>query len=292
MEHAKNLLDIVSEQTDQVYTLQQHFCYLLTTVWKSTTRYGHRKSPLPVRSGIFHIPGVNRDPVRPKSQKMKFTNLGPMSRLVADALDNSQNIPKKDRVPSFNGKPDSRGVGQLAVTLEFPLGRADDDQSLQLPPVISFSINDSEQVVSEHTPVAVAGNHHFRSSKDIVECRFSLTPSAFPTIESKSRPPPKSQPSGKHSLSNPETPLKHSRSKSRKPVMDPNDLNLQPPSTLPNDLSSKFDTEASVSGIGIDDFLKMETGHESFDTLPHKYDPGFTLGLEDRSLSMEFTDIG
>ncbi|KAI3743381.1 hypothetical protein L1987_61089 [Smallanthus sonchifolius] len=305
-EHAKNLLDIVSEQPDQAYTLQQHFCYLLTSVWKSTTRYGQRKSPLPLRSGIFHIPGVNRDPVRLQSQKMNFTNLGSMSRLVTDALDNSQNIRKEDRVSSFNGKHDSRAVGQLAVTLEFHSGRVDDDddQSLPLPPVIPLSINYSEPVVSEHAPVAMGGNHHFRSSKDTVECRFkdlsrvavegglALPPSAFPTIESKSRPPPKSQPSGKHRLSNPETPLKHSKSKSRKPVMDPNDLNLQPPSTLPNDLSSKFDTEASVSGIGIDDFLMMETGHASFDTVPRNYDPGFTSGLEDCPLSMEFTGIG
>ncbi|KAK9068504.1 hypothetical protein SSX86_012618 [Deinandra increscens subsp. villosa] len=306
-EHAKMLLDIVSEQPDQAYTLQQHFCYLLTSVWKSTTHSGQWKSGAPPISGIFHIPGVNRDPVSPQLQKVNFTNLGPMSRLVVDALDNSQTIPKEDRVSSFSGRRNSRDVGELAVTLQFPLGPADDDQTLQLPPVVSLSIEDSEPVLSEHVPVAMGGNLHFRSSKDTIECRFrdlsrapvegglASPPSALPTFEPKSRPPPKSQESGKHRQSNPEPPLKHYKSKSRKCVIDSNDLDLHPPpSTRPNDLSSRFETEESLPfpGVGIDDFLTMETDHESLDMVPHKYDPGFTSGLDDYSLSMELTDIG
>ncbi|KAJ0503173.1 putative DNA helicase chromatin remodeling SNF2 family [Helianthus annuus] len=298
-EHAKMLLDIVSEQSDQSHTLQQHFCYLLTTVEKSKTRHGQRKSPLRLKNGIVHIPGVNRDPVKPQSQEMNFANVGPMSRLVADALDNSQNIPKEDRVSSFNGRHDSRGVDQLTVTLE--LGPADDGQSLELPPVISLSINEPESVASELVPVPVGGNRHLRPSsvesrfRDIsrvaVEGGLASPPSSFPTVESKSRPP-KSQLSGKHRLSNPETPLKHSKSKSRKTITDSNDLHLRPPSTLPNELSSRFEAEASISSVGIDDFLTTETGLESFDTVPHIYDPGFTSGLEDCSLLTQFTDIG
>lgn len=170
-EHAKMLLDIVSEQPDQAYTLQQHFCHLLTSVWKSNTR-GKRKSPLSLRNGMFDIPGLNhasQGSIRQQSQKMDFTNLSPMSRLVADALDNSQNIPKVDRVSSAGGSNVSQGVGELAVILEFPSDRAG-DQSALLPPVVPVSINDSESVPSEC--VLVGGNNHFRSSKDTVECRF------------------------------------------------------------------------------------------------------------------------
>ncbi|KAI3826232.1 hypothetical protein L1987_00277 [Smallanthus sonchifolius] len=299
-EHAKMLLDIVSEQPDQAYTLQQHFCHLLTSVWRSTTRRGQRKCSLPLTSGMFHITGLNhtsRDPIRPQSQKMNFTNLSPMSRLVADALDNSQDIPKEARVASASERHDSRGVGGLAVTLEFPSGRSD-VPSVPLPPVISVSINDPQSVPSEHV------NKYFRLSKDIVECRFrdasriaaegslALPPSAFPIIDVKPRPPTKSQLSGKHKLSNPETPIKHSKSKSRKPVVDLSDSILQPPSTIPSDLSSRFEIVPSIPDVGVDDFLMFETGHEGLDMVPHIYDLGFTSGLEDCSLSMEFSDFG
>ncbi|KAK9058759.1 hypothetical protein SSX86_023601 [Deinandra increscens subsp. villosa] len=301
-EHAKMLLDIVSEQPDQAYTLQQHFCYLLTSVWRSTTRYGQGKSPLSLRSGMFHITGVNhtsRDPMRPQSQKMNFTNLSPMSRLVADALDNSQNTPKEDRASTAIERPSSRDAGELAVILEFPSGRAD-VQSGQLPPALSVSINDTEPMPSEHS----GGNNYFRSSKDTVECRFrdasriavesslALPPSPFSIIDVKSRPPTKSQLSGKHKLSNSETPLKHSKSKSRKSVMDLNEPNLQPPSIFPSDLSSRFEIEASIPDAVMDDFPTLETDQECFDLVPHNYDLHFTSGLEDCLLSMEFSDIG
>ncbi|KAI7733700.1 hypothetical protein M8C21_018678, partial [Ambrosia artemisiifolia] len=299
-EHAKMLLDIVSEQPDQAYTLQQHFCHLLTSVWRSTTRYSQRKSLLPLRSGVFHNTVVNhtsRDLTRPQSQKMDFTNISPMSRLVADALDNSQNVQKEDGVSSVSERHDSRGVDALAVTLEFPSGRTD-DQNVPLQPVI-VSINDTESVPSEH--VQVGGNNHFRSSKETAECRFrdasriavegslALPPSAFPIINVKPRQPTKSQLSGKHKLSNSETPSKHSKSKSRKPIVDLNDPNLPSPSTIPSDLSSRFEIEASIPDSGFDDFLMLQSSYEGFDTVPHNYDLDFTSGLED---CLEFSDIG
>ncbi|XP_076901176.1 protein PHOTOPERIOD-INDEPENDENT EARLY FLOWERING 1-like [Bidens hawaiensis] len=299
-EHAKMLLDIVSEQPDQAYTLQQHFCYLLTSVWKSTTQFGQRRSLL--TSGRFHNTGLNRtrDPIIPQSQKMDFTNSSPMSRLVADALNSSQNIPKDDRVSSVGERHDSRGVAELAVTLEFPPGRAH-DQSVPLPPVIPVLINDMESVSAEHVPAG--GNNHFRLSKDIVEWRFrdasrvavegslALPPSPFPITEVKSRHPTKSQLLGKHKQSNTETPLKHTKSKSRKHVLGLNDPNLQSPLTIPSDLTSRFEIEASVPDVGIDEFLMPETGLGGFDIVPRNYDLGFTSGLEDCSL-MEFADIG
>lgn len=313
-EHAKMLLDIVSEQPDQSYTLQKHFVHLLSSVWRETIRHGNRKTMLPVRSGRFHITGVNhtshtsRDPVRPQSQKMKFTNLTPMSRLVADALDNSQNIPREERVSSFNERADSRGVGKLDITLEFP-SRIDDDQSVPLPSV-NLSINDLGSVSSEHGPSP--GNHHFRSSKDSVECRFrdasrvavegsfGFPPSTFLVSDVKSRPPPKSHLSGKQRLSNPELQSKPSKSKSRKAITDSNealsllrDPNLQPPLMSPNDLSSRFEAEASILDVVLDVFPNLESVYESFDTVSHNYDPGFTSGLEDCSLStLDFIDIG
>ncbi|MFS7908575.1 putative DNA helicase chromatin remodeling SNF2 family [Helianthus anomalus] len=301
-EHAKMLLDIVSELPDQAYTLQQHFCHLLASVWRSTTRYSQRKNLLTLRSQIFHNMGLNqasRDPTRPQSQKMACTNVSPMSRLVADALDSSQNIQKEDRVVSSVGEThNSRSVDALAVTLEFHSGRAD-DQSVPLPPVVSVLLHDAESVPSEHVPAG--GSNHFRSSKDIVESRFrdasriavanslALPPSAFPIIDVKSRQPTKSHVSGKHKLSNSETPSKHSKSKSRKPVVDLNDPNLQSPSTIPSDLSSRFEIEASVQDVGFDNFFMLDTGHEGFDTVPHNYDMGFLSGLED---CLEFSDIG
>lgn len=151
------LLDIISEQPDQSHTLQKHFYHLLTSVWKTSTR----KMSLPHKTTRFY---TSRDPTTPQSQKMKFTNLTPMSRLVAEALDSSQNIPKEDRSSSFNERRDSRGVGELGITLEFP-----SNDRISLPSVVSVSINDSESVPSE---VAIGGNHHFRSCKDTVECRF------------------------------------------------------------------------------------------------------------------------
>ncbi|KAJ0628242.1 putative DNA helicase chromatin remodeling SNF2 family [Helianthus annuus] len=301
-EHAKMLLDIVSELPDQAYTLQQHFCHLLASVWRSTTRYSQRKNLLTLRSQIFHNMGLNqtsRDPTRPQSQKMDCTNVSPMSRLVADALDGSQNIQKEDRVVSSVGEThNSRSVDALAVTLEFHPGRAY-DQSVPLPPVVSVLLHDAESVPSEHVPGG--GSNHFRSSKDIVECRFrdasriavanslALPPSAFPIIDVKSRQPTKSHVSGKHKLSNSETPSKHSKSKSRKPVVDLNDPNLQSPSTIPSDLSSRFEIEASVQDVGFDNFFMLDTGHEGFDMVPHNYDMGFLSGLED---CLEFSDIG
>lgn len=63
--------------------------------------------------------------------------------------------------------------------------------------------------------------------------------------------------------------------------------NLQPPPMLvPSDLSLRFDMEASVPDIAMDDFLRNE-----FPIVHHVYDPGFTTGLEDCSLSMDFTDF-
>lgn len=303
-EHAKMLLDIVSEQPDQAYTLQKHFFHLLTSVWRSRTRNASRKNPF--STGRPHITGVNhtsRDPIRPQSQKMNFNNIRPMSRLVADALNNSQIIPTEERVSSFSQRHDSRGVGELGVTLEFP-SRSDDDPSVPLPDVVSVLINDSESMPSEH--VQVTGNHHFRSSKDIVEYRFrdasrvafeggvASSSSTTPISEMKSRPPTKSQLSGKHRSSNPEAPSKFSKSKSRKTVMESNEVlsllrnpNLQPPPMLvPSDLSLRFDMEASVPDIAMDDFLRNE-----FPIVHHVYDPGFTTGLEDCSLSMDFTDF-
>ncbi|KAL8204879.1 hypothetical protein R6Q57_010502 [Mikania cordata] len=302
-EHAKMLLDIVSELPDQAYTLQQHFGHLLTSVWRSTTRYGQQKSHLPLRSGMFHMMGLNhasQNPTRPQSQKMDFTNLSPMSRLVADALENSQNIPK-DGVSIVSERHGSQRVDEMAVTLEFPPGGVN-DQSVPLPPVVFVSISDPESTPSEH--VQGGGNNHFRSSKDTVECRFrdasriavegslALPPSAFPSSDVKSRPPTKSQLSGKHKLSNSETPLKHSKFKSRKPVVDLNEPTLQPPSAIPSDIFSKFEIEASVPNNGIDDFLMMEPSLEDYNTVPHNYDLGFTSGLKDCALSMDFSDIG
>nr|GEV50192.1 protein photoperiod-independent early flowering 1 isoform X1 [Tanacetum cinerariifolium] len=304
-EHAKMLLDVVSEQPDQAYTLQKHFFHLLTSVWRSNTRNASRKNPF--STGRPHITGVNhtsRDPIRPQSQNMNFTNIGPMSRLVADALNNSQIVPTEERVCSFSQRRDSRGVGQLGVTLEFP-SRSDDDPSVPLPDIVSVLINDSESMPPEH--VQVTGNHCFRSSKDIVEYRFrdasrvtaiedgvASSSSTTPISEVKSRPPTKSQLSGKHRPSNPEAPSKFSKSKSRKAVMEPNEVlsllrnpNLQPPPMLlPSDLSLRFDMEASVPDIAMDDFLRSE-----FPIVDHVYDPGFTTGLEDCSLSMDFTDF-
>lgn len=140
------------------------------------------------------------------------------------------------------------------------------------------------------------------ASRVAVESSLALPPSPFPVPEIKSRPPPKS--SGKQKLQNHETQFKSSKSKSKKPVVDSNEtlsllrhLNLlQAPLTPPvNNMSSRLDSEASISGVDIDDFLftsLLETGTESLDIVDHIYDPGFTLGLEDCSLSMEFTDIG
>lgn len=130
------------------------------------------------------------------------------------------------------------------------------------------------------------------ASRIAVEGSLALPPSAFPITEVKSRPPTKSQMSGKHKLSSPETSSKHSKSKSKKPIMDLNDPNLQPPSTIPSDLSLRFEIEASIPDVGIDDFPMLETGHEGFDTVPHNYDIGFTSGLDDCPLSLEFSDIG
>lgn len=304
-EHAKALLDMVSELPDQAYTLQKHFFHLLTSVWRSTARSGHRKTPLSLRTGQ-RVNHTSRDPVRSQLERMEFTNLRQISRLVSDALESSQNIPREDRVSSFSERREVRPVGQLGITLEFPPGR--DDQSVPLPSVVSLSINDMESVLPENLPVG--GNHCFRSSKDTVECRFrdasraaidgglGLPPSASPATDVKSRTPAKSQLSGKHHR-NPELPSKSSKSKSRKAITDSNeafsllrDPNLQP-SMPPVNLCSRFDTDTESS---MDDFLSassIDLGNEvSFDIVPHDYDPGFTWGLEDCLLSREFTDIG
>ncbi|KVH99991.1 hypothetical protein Ccrd_021741 [Cynara cardunculus var. scolymus] len=260
--------------------------------------------------------GILRHPVhcceRPQSQKMKFTNLSQISILVADALENSQNVPREERVSNFSERNEAQAIDQVGITLEFSSGR--DDQSVPLPSAVSLSIDVSEPVSSE--PITMGGNQHFRSSKDTAECRFrdasratiegglSLPPSAFPISDIKSRPLAKSQLSGKHRLPNPEAPLKSSKSKLKKTIIDSNEIlppNLQPPSSSPNDSCLRFDSTSSVPDLVFDDFLSsssLEMGNEvcldagSFDLVPHNYDPGFTLGLEDCSLSPEFTDIG
>lgn len=300
-EHAKMLLDIVSELPDQSYTLQKHFFHLLTSVFRSNTRSGQRKTRFGQRANH-----TSRDPGSPQSEKMEFTNLTQVSRLVADALESSQNIPREDRVSNFSERREARPVGQLGVTLEFPSGR--DDESVPFPKVLSLSINDAEPVLPGDLPVG--GNHCFRLSKDTVECRFRDASRAAidgglglppPATDTKSRTPAaKSQHSGKHR--NPEFPSKSSKSKSRKAITDSNDAlsllhnpNLQPPPMPPIDLSSRFDSESSIPVIPMDDFLTSSTdlGNElSFDIVSHWYDPGFTSGLEDCLLSREFTDIG
>ncbi|KAK9051816.1 hypothetical protein SSX86_028444 [Deinandra increscens subsp. villosa] len=93
--------------------------------------------------------------------------------------------------------------------------------------------DDSEPMLSEHVPVAMGGNLHFRDlSRALVEGDLASPLSASPAIEPKSQPPPKSQQSGKHRQSNPEPPLKHYQSKSRKRVINSNDLDLHPPPSI------------------------------------------------------------
>ncbi|XP_071685564.1 protein PHOTOPERIOD-INDEPENDENT EARLY FLOWERING 1 [Rutidosis leptorrhynchoides] len=291
-EHAKTLLDIVSEQPDQAYTLQKHFAHLLTSLWRSTNCSSRLKT---LKSERF------RDP---QLQDMKFTNVNAMSRLVADALETSQNIPREETLSSFSERyHNSRGVvSELAVTLQFPSRTNDDDPNVPLPSVVPVSVNDTESSSSENVPMG--GNHLFRTCKDTAECRFrdasrvavedslSLPPSSLPITDVKSHPPPKSQSS------------KSSKSRSKKIIPDSNnevisllrDPNLQPPPMPINDLSSSFDTIPSIPGVLLDDFISTleigEIGDESFDMVPHVYDMGFTSGLEDFSLSCEFTDIG
>ncbi|KAL4560597.1 hypothetical protein LXL04_032750 [Taraxacum kok-saghyz] len=294
-EHAKMLLDIVSELPDQAYTLQKHFFHLLQSVWRATARSGHRKTPL-LRSGQRV-----KDPVRP--EKMEFTNLKQISRLVSDALETSQKIPIEDRVSSFTERRDqTRNIGQMGITLEIPSGR--DEEALSLPSVVSLSINEMEPVLPENLPVG--GSHWFRSAKDTVECRFRDASRAAidgglglpavattPATDVKSRTPGKSQ--LKH-RNNPESSSsKSSKSKSRKQITDTNEPlsllhnpNLQPP---PMDLC----TESSMPGGAMDDDIltsSLVDNEFSFSVVPHHYDPGFTSGLEDYMLAMEFTDIG
>lgn len=81
---------------------------------------------------------------------------------------------------------------------------------------------------------------------------------------------------------------------------------LQLPAAAPMDHDQRFDLNNSpmCNDVQVDDFdstshsyidkgfsLEME-GFDSFEVVPHSYDPGVISGLDELSSLLEFTDIG
>lgn len=127
--------------------------------------------------------------------------------------------------------------------------------------------------------------------------------SAFPTCDVRTRPGSKSQSLGKHkaapdSIKPPKSKLPKTTEANEEcspinkitlPLPVTSSTNPIPPLDLPHFMEGPTTIEDHPCST-MDAFLQ-EMG--SFESLPHNYDPGLIMGLEDcKSLTEEITDIG
>lgn len=167
------MLDIAGEQPDTELLLQKHFTALLSSVWKMTSRVDRLKNLTSSRNGIyfggrFFTPGNQiSHSIRDPGERLKFTNLGQSSRLLAAALNDVGSRKQDDKAsPSNHSKDVSANAERLEITLEFQGER--DETLASLPSILHLSIIGSDPPsVSEDE-----GEDHFKTSNHVAENRF------------------------------------------------------------------------------------------------------------------------
>ncbi|KAI5593489.1 hypothetical protein BDE02_03G017100 [Populus trichocarpa] len=320
-DNIRMLLNVAAEQPDHELLLQKHFTALLSAVWRVNSRAERQQNLSSSRNALYNHgrvfnSSVNQLPSnssKESAKRMKFTNLGHSSKLLADALHDASSRRPDDRVSYSNLSEVAPAIGeQLEITLEFQ--KEEDDSLIQFPPIISLSIPSSAPLTSVNKDRAEA--HHLRASTSIAENRFrdaaracvegdlGWVSSSAPANDFKLRLPSKTQSLGKHKLSVSES-TKPPRSKMKKtliehsqghlfaepvsqplPVLSSRDPNLRfdlPPIAIQDDKD-----EYSISCIEKE--LSAEMG--TWDAVAHDYVLGFTSGLDDFLSLPEFTDIG
>ncbi|KAM7467771.1 hypothetical protein LguiB_015333 [Lonicera macranthoides] len=322
-DNVRMLLDVASELPDHEPLVQKHFFALLSLVWRAKTLNERKRSLLSSHNNHYSYQRffnptanhVSHNTIAQPSVKMKFTNLRQSSKLVAAALYESHDTRLDERFSVYNQREEVSAVADhMVVTLELP--RDTGDPTVQFPSVVNVSIRGADPSTSSNMPIKES--HNFRSSLHTAENRFraasrtacdegcsSWASLAFPVHDLKSRVPLKSQSAGKHKLPISDS-TKSSKSKMRKITTGPIDPRclISDPAFLTTltgpteDSNLRFDlTQCSIEEIGIDDSLfKMQDDlaleTETFDRVPHDYIPDFISGLEECSLSPDFTDIG
>ncbi|XP_073264263.1 protein PHOTOPERIOD-INDEPENDENT EARLY FLOWERING 1 isoform X3 [Populus alba] len=320
-DNIRMLLNVAAEQPDHELLLQKHFTALLSAVWRVNSRAERQQNLSSSRNALYNHGRVFNSSVnqlpwnssKESSKRMKFTNSGHSSKLLAAALHDASSRRPDDRVSYSNLSEVAPAIGeQLEITLEFQ--KEEDNSLIQFPPIISLSIPSSAPLTSVTKDRAEA--HHLRASTSIAENRFrdaaracvegdlGWVSSTAPANDFKLRLPSKMQSLGKHKLSVSES-TKPLRSKMKKtliehsqghlfaepvsqplPVLSSRDPNLRfdlPPIAIQDDKD-----EYSISCIEKE--LSAEMG--TWDAVAHDYVLGFTSGLDDFSSLPEFTDIG
>ncbi|KAJ7002447.1 hypothetical protein NC653_007808 [Populus alba x Populus x berolinensis] len=305
VDNIRMLLNVAAEQPDHELLLQKHFTALLSAVWRVNSRAERQQNLSSSRNALYNHGRVFNSSVnqlpwnssKESSKRMKFTNSGHSSKLLAAALHDASSRRPDDRVSYSNLSEVAPAIGeQLEITLEFQ--KEEDNSLIQFPPIISLSIPSSAPLTSVTKDRAEA--HHLRASTRmqqglVLKGIWAGFSSTAPANDFKLRLPSKMQSLGKHKLSVSES-TKPLRSKMKKtliehisqplPVLSSRDPNLRfdlPPIAIQDDKD-----EYSISSIEKE--LSAEMG--TWDAVAHDYVLGFTSGLDDFSSLPEFTDIG
>ncbi|KAB5574368.1 hypothetical protein DKX38_001562 [Salix brachista] len=314
-DNIRMLLNVVAEQPDHELLLQKHFTALLSSVWKVKSCVENQQNLPSSRNALYNSGRVFNSSVnllpsnssRESAKRMKFTNLGQSSKLLAAALHDASSRRPDERVSNSKVNEEAPAIGEkLEITLEFP--KEENDYLIQFPPVITLSIPDSAPWMSVSKDRVAA--HHLRASTSLAENRFrdaaracvedslGWVSSALPANDLKLCLASKTQSLGKHKLSVSES-TKPPRSKTRKTSMEPSghaELSMQPQSALSvRDPSLRFDLPPAVIQDDEDEYsmpwLEKELSAE-MGISPHNYVPDLISGLDDYSLLPEYTDIG
>lgn len=166
------LLDFAAEQPNREFLLQKHFTALLSSVWKVTSRVGPN---LPSsRNGLYfggrfltsvrQLSKNSREPL----ERLKFTNLGQSSKMLAAALHDAYYRQLDDKVSLHNHGDDTMAATeQLELTIEFLKEMG--DSTVDFPSVISLAISgeDAPPSVSEIT----GDDHHLKAFRNMAENR-------------------------------------------------------------------------------------------------------------------------
>uniref|UniRef100_A0A6N2KFJ9 DNA helicase n=1 Tax=Salix viminalis TaxID=40686 RepID=A0A6N2KFJ9_SALVM len=320
-DNIRMLLNVAAEQPDHELLLQKHFTALLSAAWRVNSRVEHQQNFPSSRNALYNHGRVFNSSVNQltsnsseeSAKRMKRTNLGHSSKLLAAALHDASSRRPDDRVSNSNLSDVAPFIGeQLEITLEFQ--KEEDDSFIQFPPIISLSIPGSAPLTSVNKDRAEA--QHLRASTSTAENRFrdaaracaegglGWVSSTAPANDFKLRLASKTQSLGKHKLSISES-TKPPRSKMKKTLVEHSEGHLfaepvpQPLSILSSrDPNLRFDLPPTVIQDDEDEYsisciekeLSAATG--TLDAVPHDYVLGWTSGLDDFSSLPEFTDIG
>lgn len=171
------LLNIAAEQPDHELLLQKHFTALLSSVWRTTSRVDHRQNLSSSRNGLYiggkffnsSVHQMYWNAMKEPAKRMKFTNLGQGSKLLAAALHDANSRRPDDRVRLSNQREDAPAIAeQLEITLEFP--NEEEDSLNPWPPIINLSILGSDPPTSANKNTGE--DNHLRASINVAESRF------------------------------------------------------------------------------------------------------------------------